>query len=312
MNDEKSQLELIGRYLDGIATPGEFQVLEELIVSSPTVRQEFLRYAHLDAALVGNQNRQMPTALFGVEPSPQTHAVKSSVSKRCSRLLKRPVAAAALGLIVGLCSASMLWAYVAPVSSHVSTLVTEGFESPSLKLGHRVILESGGWRGDRSVIVGEEQGVKPAAGRKMVRFLHEGYQGKDRPSGSHIADVYHLIDVRAFRTDIVDHRSVVQVSASMNATPFPEDEKYGCSISVYALDADSVPDSPLKIGTTVTVNSTAMARSVSTKLDTDPSRWQRLTAELQLPPNTEFLVIRLHIRKHRRRDNLPGTRRVRR
>jgi hypothetical protein len=39
----------------------------------------------------------------------------------------------------------------------------------------------------------------------------------------------------------------------------------------------------------------AMARSSRTKLDRDPSSWQRLTTEMRLPANTEFLVVRLHI-----------------
>jgi hypothetical protein len=30
-------------------------------------------------------------------------------------------------------------------------------------------------------------------------------------------------------------------------------------------------------------------------MDRDPSTWQRLTTELRLPANAEFLVVRLHI-----------------
>ncbi len=38
-----------------------------------------------------------------------------------------------------------------------------------------------------------------------------------------------------------------------------------------------------------------MARSRSTRLDRDPMAWQRLTTDLRLPANTEFIVIRLHV-----------------
>jgi hypothetical protein len=73
------------------------------------------------------------------------------------------------------------------------------------------------------------------------------------------------------------------------------DDEYGCSVSVYALDVDSVPKSATNIGVELTRNSTAMARSIRTLLDRDASQWQNLGAELQLPPNTAYLVVRVHI-----------------
>ena len=145
------------------------------------------------------------------------------------------------------------------------------------------------------MIVSEEQGVKPAGGGKMLRFLHADHEGKPRSAGSHLADVYRLIDVRSYRQEFADDGDVVQVSASFNATSFPADEKFGCAVSIFALDAESVPESASYIGTALESDANAMARSSRTKLDRDPSSWQRLTTEMRLPANSEFLVVRLHI-----------------
>ena len=49
-----------------------------------------------------------------------------------------------------------------------------------------------------------------------------------------------------------------QPNASYDAVPFSADEEYGCSVSAYALDSDSVPKSASNVGMELTRNSTAM------------------------------------------------------
>jgi hypothetical protein len=56
-----------------------------------------------------------------------------------------------------------------------------------------------------------------------------------------------------------------------------------------------VPDGASYIGTALENDASAMVRSSRTKLDRDPAHWQRLTTEMRLPANTEFIVVRLHI-----------------
>ena len=203
--------------------------------------------------------------------------------------------AAAAGLVFGLFTATMVWAYVVPFGGRSLTLLDESFESASAPLVTRVPLEPGVWRGDYAEVVEAEHDVKPESGQRMLRFLRADSGGKPRAMGGHIADVYRLIDLRQHRHEIIDGGAVVQASASVNAVPFPENEKYGCAISIYALDAESVPDSASYIGTALGNDANAMARSSRTRLDRDPSNWQRLTTEMRLPANTEFLVVRLHI-----------------
>ena len=175
------------------------------------------------------------------------------------------------------------------------TLLAEDFESAAAAPASRVPLEVGLWRGDSAEIVGPESAVLPAKGTKMLRFLRADAEVPAKPSGGHIAVVYRLIDLRPFRAEFADGAGVLEVSARFNAMEFPADERYGCAISLYALEADSIPERVGRLGSALADEALAMARSSRTKLDRDPASWQRLTTELRLPPNAEFVAVRLHI-----------------
>ena len=90
----------------------------------------------------------------------------------------------------------------------------------------------------------------------------------------------------------------MEVSASFNAIPFPEDEKYGCAVSIFALDTEMATNGSMQIGSALMTDSLAMTRSDRGRLiDRDPATWQRVTSELRLPPGTDFAMVRLHIHR---------------
>lgn len=216
----------------------------------------------------------------------------------------RPVTAAAAGIVFGMFCTSMVFGFVVPMA-RLNTLLDDSFETATT-LSAKVVLEPGAWRGDHAEIVEVEQDIKPASGQRMLRFLRADFKGKPRSAGGHIADVYRLIDLRKQSQTLLDGGAVVQASASVNAVPFAENEKFGCAISLFALDADSLPESASYIGTALENDANAMARSSRTKLDRDRSSWQRLTTEMRLPANTAFLVVRLHINQLFESDGLPA------
>lgn len=205
----------------------------------------------------------------------------------------RPLTSAAAGILFGMLCTSVVFGFVAPLTGSL-TLLDESFEGASQPTS-KVALEPGVWRGDQAVIVNAEQDVAPVSGRRMLRFLRQDHQGKARAARGHIADVYRLIDLRGQREDVAQGDVVVQASASVNAISFPEGEKFGCAISLFALDADALPESASYIGTALENEANAMARSSRTKMDRDPASWQRLATEMRLPANTDYIVVRLHI-----------------
>jgi hypothetical protein len=121
--------------------------------------------------------------------------------------------------------------------------------------------------------------------------------------------VHQLIDLRPYRREFADGGAVVQLSAAFNAFSFPAEEVFVCSVSLQALDAETAINGSTRIGETLLIDCLAMARNSRLKVDRDPATWQRLNAELRLPPNTDFILIRIalaHTNKAQRRETFDG------
>jgi hypothetical protein len=92
MNRTEHELELMRRYLEGVASLEETQELEALIVKDASVRQDFLRYTHLDSALAGVR-RSQPSV---------------GASHRSVWLSWRPLMAAAAGFVIAALIGAMM------------------------------------------------------------------------------------------------------------------------------------------------------------------------------------------------------------
>ena len=288
---------LFSRICDGLATAEEISSFHGLLRTDVGFLDAWLLYSSVHGDLAAGPVLAEAVAL---RKSPHEKTSPLDENGDAHRLVRTrgwfswaPQAAA--GLIVGLCAASLVWAYVAPPALQTLTLLDEDFEHPELSLAVRAPLETGIWRGDAAEITEAQDGVTPAIGRKMMRFLRADYSGPLKPAGGHIAAVYRLIDLRPLRAEFADGAGVVEVSARFNAKDFSDGERYGCAISLYALDVDSVPDRAGRLGSTLSNEALAMARSSRTHLDHDPTSWQRATTEIRLPVDAQFLVVRLHI-----------------
>ena len=189
------------------------------------------------------------------------------------------------------------------------SLLQERFEFGPAPLVLGVPIETGKWSGDFSEVAGEQQGVKAKTGAKMLRFLRADYEGKTKHEGNYYADVYRLIDVRPHRRDLAAGGAAVCLSAAFNAFAFPQEEGFWCSVAIHALGSPSPGDHDQGREWAIYSNSLAMVRDRRMKLDRDPATWQRVDAELRLPPDTEFLLIRLsvdHAHPSQRRATFDG------
>ncbi len=285
MNSDHESLELIRRYIDGITKPEEITELQDILRRDAIFRRLFARYTSLDSALGDGR-------LFA---APVTR-VRSNGSSRPSLkwLSWRPLTAAAAGIVLGTFCTSVVFAYVAPSFGKVVTLLGESFESVPTPLAKGVPMEADHWSGDYTEVVGEQQGVKPESGKKMLRFLRADYEGKTNAEGSRVGDIYRLVDMRPYRGEFADDGVVAQVSAGFNMLEFPADERYHCSLTLYALDAESVPTGSTRSGIKLDEAPLGSHKRLM-RLDRSPATWQRLTSELRLPPDTDYLLVRICI-----------------
>jgi hypothetical protein len=299
--DNEAYSELIRRFRDGDATAEEDQQLEALLLNDAAFREQYLRYVNIDLG-VRSQIRKRSAR--------SERAPVENPAVRSFWLKWPPVSAAAAGLAVGLLSTSMLFGYVMPSLQKVTTLLWEDFESGPSPLAENWPVAPGQWSGDYSELSGVVQGVAPETGSNMLRFLRADYEGRHLPE-SFSSDVFRLVDVRRYQQSFAEGESVAQLAAKFNAAPFPEGDTYTCTLTIFALDDSLVGNELLKESTMISTESLAYSRSSKLEMDRDPATWQKLSNELRVPPQTQYLMIRLGISNDtkapaKQRDSFPG------
>jgi hypothetical protein len=277
MKSSDTQMELVRRYLGGEATVEEARRLESMLAVDAQLRRDYLAYARVEAGLSSKVRPKL---------------VKTAPPNRW--LTWRPLAAAAAGIVFGMFCTSVVFAYVAPSLGKVLTLLQDSFESGPAPEVTGLPKEIGEWSGDFTEVVGEQLGVKPPNGKKMLRFLRADYEGKSRPEGSYICDVYHLVDMRTYREHFADGSAVVQFSAEFYAPVMSAEGSYGADqVQVYACD-EKTARAVLREGRGINEkNVMAMAKNGRRLGDSTDGTWQRISVEMRVPPKTEFLF--LHI-----------------
>ena len=289
--------ELLQRWSDGSITADELRELTAKL-AKPEHQSALLDDWLLESSL---PDRLPGAAVAGLQVSAMNRRIERSASVKERRwtgwLSWRPLAAAAAGIVLGMFCTSVVFAYVGPSLGKVITLLQDSFERGPAPLVTGVPIEAGRWSGDYSEVVGEQQGVKPQSGQKMLRFLRADYEGKPDPEHSGIADIYRLIDMRSYRQEFADGAAVVQFSAAFNAFAFPAGEDYEYKISLYAFDAETATNGSLRIGNTLNERNLAVASTGRIKLDRNPATWQHAAGDLRLPADTDFLLIHIAVRR---------------
>lgn len=271
MNRTEHELELMRRYLEGVASQEETQELESLIVKDAGVRQDFLRYAHLDSALAGVRRSQ-----------PSVVAPRRSVW-----LSWRPLTAAAAGVAFGIFGASMVWAYAVPIANRVVkrtiAVLSEGFEDSQFTPHRRFPTEANQWSGDLVASVEAEEEVTPLEGNRMMRLTL-----KPSRELSHAWRIVYLAD---FPELAHAETRRLEVSAAFN-TPEPAGAlRYRVRLAAFGQE----PTALREIWSDESVIFDTMIEQVVRNVWTQPDDrgWQTVQACLEIPPGTRSIVISL-------------------
>jgi len=306
MNDSKSLERLCHAVLEGTASEAELEQLKRLLHSNPAACKTYSEQMQIHALLTWQQGRAAVPAPAVLAPTDFAPTPRNIIPFPLSKLFPLRggvLAAAAAGIVFGMFCASVMFAYVAPLSGKAVTLLQESFESGPAPQATGVPTEPGVWSGDYSEIVGEQQGVKPVSGQKMLRFLRPDYEGKESPGGN-IGEVFRIVDLRGYEAEIVAGDAVVSAEAAFRCVPYARHHRFTFGLTVFALDDLPAPenlkpllrphwstpganDSPEEASLAV-----AQCRGMLLRAGTE---WQRAATELRLPPTTRFLMVRLHV-----------------
>lgn len=282
--------ELTSRLRESALSADEQAELDALLQRCPEARRRFV-----DQMLLENDLREDAAALLAES------ATKTATTARHTSwfgwLAWRPLVAAAAGIVLGIFCTPVVFAYVAPSLGKAMTLLQESFEFGPAPLVTGVPTEAGKWRGDYSEVVGEQPGVRPASGKKMLRFLSADYEGKSNAGPSRTASVWRLVDLRPYRREFADGGAVAQVSAVLNAQAFPQGRSFLGFVQIHALDAAMAAALRERHWTEVNASSLALTRSAGFELDRDPATWQRMDCEQRLPGNADFLLIEIGLKQ---------------
>jgi hypothetical protein len=279
---------LIHACLDGRATDEEITRLEVSLASDQATRDRYLCLADLHACLAIDESLWQEPAGRGGD---DCNAAVTTRGMR-STSFRVPFAAAAVGLLVGLCGAGLAFGYVVPMLSRPLVVFVDGFESGPAPECRGLVGRPGVWSGDESQVVPVDQGVSPAEGQRMLRLLRADYPGKSG-GDSYISDTFRVVDLRPYRDLVAGGVVVAKTAARCNAADYPPQEEYTGSVCIYAFDQATfarlheIPDVDLPR------ESLAMAQRRQACFDRNPEKWQSIDCELRLPLDADFLVIRI-------------------
>ena len=262
--------------------------LNMLLRDNPEARPIMARLMVDEEALISRLREDGIVELL--EPAP-TH--KTAPHMRTRWFAWRPLTAMTAGVVFGLFGASVLFGFGpgGRRQEKVTSLLVESFESGPAPLITGVPQQVNQWSGDFSELVGEQQGVKPAQGTKMARVLRSDFEGKVSSKRNFQGDLMRVVDVRPFSRQINGGEVVMSASALFNAAPFPETERYDGVVTIYALDALGSTEK------TLLEDSLAHSYGLRPSLDRDPGTWEQATSRLQLPAGTEFVILKVSVRR---------------
>ncbi|NJM54643.1 MAG: hypothetical protein HC841_00800 [Verrucomicrobiae bacterium] len=236
-----------------------------------------MRHTNLDVAL-STVSKAKPMA-----ESPST----VSFPRNSVWLQWRPLWAAAAGLVIGVFSASMVWAYAVPIANRVVNrtiaVLSEGFEDPQFTPNRRFPIEANQWSGDLVASVEAEAEVTPLEGQRMLRLTL-------KPSRE-LSHAWRIVDLADFPELAHAETRRLEVSAAFN-TPGPVGVlRYRLRLAAFSQEPTALraiwSDESVLFDTMIE----QVVRNVWTK--PDDRGWQTVQASLEIPPGTRSTVISL-------------------
>ena len=294
MNDERLD-DLIDQHLNDTMNAADRAELEDRLLHSAADRARFWKLAETHV-LVHEGIQQMLAA-----PAPNLERAGVSmgttmtprVIPRSVWLQWRPLTAAAAGLVFGMFCTTIVRAYVGPNAGKVMTLLREGFESGTTGTLPGLPREAGAWSGDEARVVAAENGVKPKNGVKMLRFVSATFVGENAKHSAW-GDVYRLVDLRG---QVRESKSLLRLTASFDAGPFPAGQEYACCAELITLE-DDLADAPQPLSLPWVHENGASAAKRNFPLKGD-GVWKEASVEVPVSPQTRFVLVHLAVQRRK-------------
>ena len=275
MNKSSEHEDLIDRYLTGMADEVDVGQLEALLKTDKELRQTFLAASRIDSHLR--------------EQAEQPSLGKEEISRPLKRRFAWINPGAAAGLLIGLFSASVVWAYVVPRGGEITRtsqkIVTEDFEDPDMKLKSHLPDAANQWFG-RVVSVSPEGGVLAVQGSRV---------GKLSPvPGNRSESVRYVVDLDDYQERARGHVQSLQVRAFFSAPFTKQEPKFRVELAAFSEAPGDVRQAwkeEREFGERVLQE---VARNHLPKSD-ELGDWHEVSASLEVPEGARSVVISLGV-----------------
>ena len=264
---------LFNAVLNETCTPVERQELAEVLKANAEARQLWFLYCDNECGLAEVRPEGRLAAVAPVASQPSTVWMG----------LFRPLTTMAAGLVIGMLSASMVFAYVMPrrepVRQQLLPLADPSFEAAEPIPAKGIPAKSGMWSGDFCRIVGAEQGIVPRQGKKMLRFLRSDNEETEAGAVTYVGEAAQVIDLRPFHAEIADGAAAVELSAWFQSIPAPA-ERYEFAVKAAAFHGEMS-------GRAKPLGSAGLERELCHAVGGGHGRsanWQQVSTSLTLPP----------------------------
>lgn len=300
MNDPHLD-QLIYAFLDETLSDQERSEFQSLMVRSESARKRFWDLAEvhgLASQALANVSIEDYVDSKVEKRDTTSTANDTNLWSEASSLYRHRKSGVALigGIVLGvLFSVFTLPVRGMPQQPKLTPLITESFESEVTPEALGIPTSVGNWSGDYCEVVSAQNGLVPADGDRMLQVLRADYEGKPEPEGSYCGDMYRLFDVRSLREQLERGDTVVRASAMFNMLAQPADENYRYNVTILAVTSELVANQRLFDAATIESYSLATASRQNLRLDNDPQTWELGACELQLPSDTEYVMIYLAI-----------------
>ncbi|MCX6848049.1 MAG: hypothetical protein NTY98_03930 [Verrucomicrobia bacterium] len=296
MNMDPNRLHvLFAAHSDGRLTAEEHAELQERLRADAEARR--LWFVHQDVEDGLHALAQQDGAVDLAAPAAN---VKAAHARR-GWLQWRPLTAAAAGLVLGLFSASVVFAYavprVGPWAERVLALplADAGFEGEEAPAAQGVPVRFGLWSGDFSESTTAQQGVVPKEGRRMLRFLRADSAVSSAAAGVEkrsSGNLYQVVDLRAWREEIADGQAVVDWSAWYQWVPGAEETGMEFMTNVWAFTGTTeiLPRNWKEHLYQETAKSSHRMNGEEAR-----GKWRETAGRMTVPADTDFLVIELKV-----------------
>ena len=281
-------LDRVMRFQDRTLSPEELAALEAEMIASPEKRHLFAE-AQVHSMSIHEWLRQEAYRVVPLAPRPI----------RRIGLWLRPIAALAAGVLLGIVGTSLLWACTIPATVRATfesiSVANGSFESADAPVPDGLPTTTGIWSGDFSAIVSAEQGIAPADGHGMLRFLRPDHRRDPPGNHNHVGNMYQIVDMRPWRAKFAGGNKSVELSARFNCVPASGGERYRFGVNVVAFTGDfaSLPEL-----STSGWHGTLARASRMVVADNDPATWQHVAARISgLPAETDYLLLEVLVER---------------